>query len=107
MSIEEPNLIKEFRELYDYVRLLGTHVNSIHSRLEKIEANINELNVTHSNSLKENAIEIAVIRENMVNKNEFNDFIEKLKASFNENLPPLPPTENPEQIQEMPSSSPS
>lgn len=94
MLDEEPKLIKEFRELYDYVRLLGTHVNTIHSRIEKIEATINELNVTHGNSLKENATEIAVIRENMVDKNEFNDFIEKLKTSFSETLPPLPPTEN-------------
>ena len=95
MLDEEPKLIKEFRELYDYVRLLGKHVSLIHSRLDKIEATVNALNVTHGNSLKENATEIAAIRENMVDKNEFNDFIEKLKTSIKETLPPLPPTENP------------
>ena len=102
MSDEEPNLIKEFRELYDYVRLLGKHINIIHDRLEKIDTTVNELSVTHGNSIKENAMEIAIIKENLVDKNEFNDFIEKLKISFSETLPPLPSTEKPKQAQETP-----
>ena len=42
MLNEEPKLIKEFRELYDYVRLMGEHINQIHNRLENIEKNIKD-----------------------------------------------------------------
>ena len=33
MADREPGIIKEFRELYEYVRLMGEHINQIHSRL--------------------------------------------------------------------------
>lgn len=90
MSNSEPTIIKEFRELYDYVRLLGDHINLIHTRLEKIETNINEISVSQSNSIRENSLEISNIRNNMVNKHELNEFIDKLKASVGEMFPPLP-----------------
>jgi DNA anti-recombination protein RmuC len=90
LSDNEPVIIKEFRELYDYVRLLGEHIKAIHNRLEKIENNINEISVNHSNFIRENTSEIVNIKENMVNKYELNDFIDKLKASVGEMFPLLP-----------------
>lgn len=90
MSENEPNIIKEFRNLYDYVVLMGRHINGIHNRLEMIEENIKEINSNHSNFVKENSAEMTIIKENMVNKYEFNNFIEKMKVSIGETLPPLP-----------------
>ena len=86
----EPNIIKEFRNLYDYVVLMGRHINGIHNRLETIEENIKEINSNHSNFVRENSAEMTMIRENMVNKNEFNNLIEKMKVSIGEALPSLP-----------------
>ena len=93
MSDIEPNIIKEFRNLYDYVVLMGRHINGIHSRLETIEESIKEINTSHSNFVKENATEMTIIRENMVDKNEFNSFVEKMKISIGEELPSLPKLE--------------
>ena len=90
MSEDEPNIIKEFRNLYDYVVLMGRHINGIHKRLEVIEENIKEINLSHSNFVRENSSEITMIKENMVNKNEFNNLIEKMKVSIGEALPSLP-----------------
>jgi hypothetical protein len=89
-SEREPGIIKEFRSLYDYVRLMGEHINQIHSRLERIERNLNETSVSLRNSIMGNAAEITNIKESMVNKFELGGFIEKLKASVGEELPPLP-----------------
>lgn len=104
MYSDEPKIVKEFRELYDYVRLLGKHVNQVYSRLDKIEQTINELSSTHGDSIKESATQISIIQENMVNKNEFSEFIEKLKSSISETLPPLP-AETLKQTQETSSVS--
>ena len=43
MANREPGIIKEFRELYEYVRLMGEHINQIHSRVDKIERDMNEI----------------------------------------------------------------
>ena len=98
MSDIEPNIIKEFRNLYDYVVLMGRHINGIHNRLETIEENIKEINASHSNFVKENSVEMTIIRENMVDKDEFNSFVEKMKVSIGEELPGLPQLER-EKIQ--------
>ena len=93
MSDNEPNIIKEFRNLYDYVVLMGRHINGIHDRLETIEESIKEINTSHSNFVKENSAEMTIIKENMVDKDEFNSFVEKMKISIGEALPPLPKLE--------------
>lgn len=87
---QEPPIIKEFRELYDYVRLLGQHVKLIHNRLEQVETLITEMNTNHSTSIQEHALELANIREHMVRKVELNELIQKMKASLGEIYPPLP-----------------
>ena len=90
MSDNEPNIIKEFRALYDYVRLMGENIIQIRGRLDQIEKSINDINLTHNNYVRENAREILGIKDNMVNKNEFNELIERMRASMSETLPPLP-----------------
>lgn len=97
MSDNEPNIIKEFRNLYDYVVLMGRHINGIHARLDAIEENIKEISSNQSNFLRENTEEMAIIRENMVNKDEFNNLIEKMKISIGEELPTLPTLQKEEQ----------
>ncbi len=90
MSEREPGIIKEFRELYEYVRLMGEHINQIHTRLDILDRNINEVNSSHRTAIMENTAEIKEMKENMVNKYELDDFIEKMKASVAETLPSLP-----------------
>ena len=92
MSDSEPNIIKEFRGLYDYVRRMGENIIQIHDRIERIEKSINEINSNHSNYIRESTMEIANIKENMINKHEFTDLIERMRASMSETLPPLPTT---------------
>jgi len=69
---------------------MGKHINQIHTRLEKIESSINEINTSHSDFIRENLSELSNIRETMVSKEEFGDFVEKMKISLGEMLPPLP-----------------
>ena len=90
MSENEPNIIKEFQNLYNYVVLMGKHINGIHSRLDMIEKSINELDLVHNNFVQENSAQMAIIKENMLKKDEFNNFVEKMKISIGENLPALP-----------------
>ena len=90
MSDSEPNIIKEFRGLYDYVRRMGESIIQIHDRIEKLEKSINEIKSNNSNYIRDSTLEITNIKENMVNKHEFSDLIEKMKASMSEKLPPLP-----------------
>ena len=87
----EPSIVKEFRVLYDYVCNLGRCINQVHDRLEKIQKSLNELSSNQSTLVEENTADIRTIRETMVNKDEFNNFIEKMKVSLGEMLPPLPP----------------
>jgi len=72
---------------------MGRCINQIHDRLEKIENSLNELSSNHITFVEENTTETRTIRENMVNKDEFNEFIEKMKVSLGEMLPPLPTLE--------------
>ena len=90
MSEDEPKIIKEFRGLYEYVRLMGEHINQIHDRLDKLEKNIADIVLSQRNYALDNTREISNLRENMVNKNEFNEFMNKMKSSMGELLPTLP-----------------
>ena len=102
MFDREPSIIKEFRELYEYVRLMGDHINQIHSRLDKIDKNINEVRSSHRTAIRENTAEIKEMKENMVNKYELDDVIEKMTARVAETLPSLPILANkPPQIKEV------
>jgi len=69
---------EDFRE---YLSRLGEHINLVYDRLKKIEARINDM-----------ADEISEIKTSAdVNRDEFNNFINKFTESLKELLPP--PTE--------------
>jgi Na+/phosphate symporter len=80
----DPPIVQEIRELYDYVRLLGQHVKLLHNRFEQIETLLTEVNSSHKTSIQENSIEIAKIREHVVQQVELNDVIQKMTVSFEE-----------------------
>ena len=86
----EPALVKEFRDLYDYVFELGRHISLIYKRLENIETRLKEISVEFNESSTINRNEIVDIREKMFTKSEFDDFVGGLKAKVEETLPSLP-----------------
>jgi hypothetical protein len=60
---QEPLIITEFRELCDYVRLLGQHVQLLHTRLEQLETLITEVDSHQQTAIQEHTLEIAKIRK--------------------------------------------
>ena len=78
-------------ELISYVKRLGENINVVYTRLEKIEAKIDsvseDLGVVKE-GLESNKIEINELRESLVKKSEFDEFVKKLTESFSEILPP-------------------
>jgi histone deacetylase complex regulatory component SIN3 len=99
----EPALVREFRELYNYVYDVGKYVNLIYKRLEKIETMIDEISTKIDDRTTANRRDISEILEKMFTKSEFNEFTEALRGNIEEKLPSLP--EIFETIKEMPSQS--
>jgi len=87
---QEPALVKEFRDLYNYVFELGRHITLIYKRLENIEIRLKEISVEFNESSTINQNEIVDIREKMFTKSEFDTFVGGLKAKVDEKLPSLP-----------------
>ncbi|UCH37173.1 MAG: hypothetical protein JSV76_05675 [Candidatus Bathyarchaeota archaeon] len=81
---QDPPIIQEIRELYDYVRLLGQHVKLLHNRLEQIETVITEVDSNHKTSIQENSLELAKIREHVVQQVELNEVIQKMTMDLEE-----------------------
>ncbi len=96
MSIpqREPALVKEFRDLYDYVFELGRHITLVYKRLENIEIRLTEISEKFNESTTVNRNEIDDIREKMFTKSEFDDFVGGLQAKVEETLPSLPQTQS-------------
>ena len=81
-------LLQRFRELHEYVRLMGEHVNQIHGRLDSIEKNINE--ITKKQNSSTDSIELENIKEIMVTKSELDGFLQELNSAIKGLLPVLP-----------------
>ena len=94
MPQREPALIKEFRDLYDYVFELGRHITLVYKRLENIEIGLKEISEKFNESTTINRNEIVDIKEKMFTKSEFDDFISGLRAKVEETLPSLPQTQS-------------
>jgi len=90
-SEREPGIIKEFRSLYDYVRLMGEHINQIHSRLERIERSIAEMSTKHDASIRANRRELGEVKDLIATKQEVYDLLHELNNSITGMLPVLPP----------------
>ena len=86
----EPALVREFRELYNYVYDVGKYVNLIYKRLEKIETMIEEVSLKFDERTTANRGDIAEILDKMLTKSEFNEFVEALQGNIEEKLPSLP-----------------
>jgi histone deacetylase complex regulatory component SIN3 len=86
----EPALVREFRELYNYVYDVGKYVNLIYKRLEKIETMIEEVSLKFDERTTANRGDIGEILEKMLTKSEFNEFVEALRGNIEEKLPSLP-----------------
>jgi len=86
----EPIIVKEFRELYNYVYDVGRYVNLIYKRLDKIEGLIEEVSNKLDERTTTNRKDIVKILDNMLSKSEFNEFVDALRAKVEEKLPPLP-----------------
>lgn len=80
-------------ELADYVKRVGEHINLVYKRLEEIEGKLNSLSGEISElkaAIGTNKADIDSLRESVVSKSEFDDFVKKLTESFRELLPPVP-----------------
>ena len=99
----EPALLREFRELYNYVYDGGKYVNIIYKRLEKIETMIEDISTKIDERTTANRSDISEILEKMFTKSQFNEFIEELRGNIEEKLPSLPKIM--ETTKEKPSSS--
>lgn len=86
----EPGIVKEFRELYEYVYELGKHINSIYRRVERIESELKEVSKQLTGSTTANRMDISVIQETMLTRSEFNEFIDQLKSEVEKTMPSLP-----------------
>ena len=81
-------------ELEDYVRRLGEHINFMYSRINEINKkikNTEEIITQLKNDEEENTEGITNLKENTVQKVEFDEFVSKLTESLRDLLPPLPP----------------
>ena len=90
MADREPGIIKEFRELYEYVRLMGEHINQIHSRLDQLERNISEMKSTHAAYIETNRTGLEDVKKVIASKAEVNGLFQELNNSLSGSLPSLP-----------------
>lgn len=91
MSKREPGIVREFRELYEYVYELGQHINEMYKRLEVVENTLKQSSDRLSESTMTNMNSILDIKAVMVTKSEFDEFIDQLKSEVGEKMPSLPP----------------
>ena len=84
--------------LEDYARRLGEHINLIHSNLVEINKKIKDTEDALARLKDEtanNSDVISKIKENTVQKLEFDEFVDRLTESLRDLLPPIPKgTEN-------------
>ena len=80
-------------ELEDYARRLGEHINLIHSNLNEINKKIKDTEDALARLKDEtanNSDVISNIKENTVQKLEFDEFVDRLTESLRDLLPPIP-----------------
>jgi len=84
----ETNIVNSFRELLNYVSVLGEHVNQIYDHLEKIEMDIDKAKEELGASIADNKKDLESIKKSMITKTEFNDTLQKLNQPFEKFTPP-------------------
>lgn len=79
-------------EIDSYVKRVGEHINVIYSKLNEINRKIEEIEEKIARIKTEqanNANAISDLKMSMVQKTEFDDFVNRLTESLRELLPPV------------------
>lgn len=85
-------LLKQFRDLHQYVFRIGEHISQIHTHLDKIDRTIDDMKNEHKVVIETNKSELEKIKEMIVSKSEVNRLLQELNNSFKGSLPELPET---------------
>ncbi len=87
-------LLQRFRDLKEYLCLLGEHVNLIHNSIDRIERNISEMQNQQKSTLEQSQKELQRVKEVMVVKSEVESLLQELneavKGTFPSILSPIP-----------------
>ncbi|MEM2094605.1 MAG: hypothetical protein QXI32_04850 [Candidatus Bathyarchaeia archaeon] len=81
-SESESSIVNSFKDLLNYVTILGEHVNQIYDHLEKMEADIDRVKNDLGSSIAENRKELESVKKSMITKAEFSDTLQKLNQPF-------------------------
>jgi len=87
-------------EIESYVKRVGEHINVIYSRLNEINRKIDEIEGKLTKlkaELTNDANAISDLKISMVQKTEFDEFINRLTESLRELLPPVEAEETPKE----------
>ncbi len=80
-------------ELEDYVKRIGNHINAIYSQINEIDKRVkgieDEIIALKTESTK-NVSSITNLKENSVQKLDFDEFVSRLTESLRELIPPIP-----------------
>lgn len=94
-SIEEASissrsmLLQRFNGFYDYLCLLGEHINLLHNNLDRIENTLNEIRDKHKSTIESDKTELIQIRELMVTKTEVESLLQELNDIIKKAFPEL------------------
>lgn len=87
----ESDIVNSFRELLNYVSILGEHINQIYDHIEKIELDVVKIKEDFGSSIAENKENLESIKKNIITKTEFNGILQKLNQPFEKFTPPKAP----------------
>jgi peptidoglycan hydrolase CwlO-like protein len=91
-------------ELENYVKRIGEHINSIYARFNEIDGKIKKIEGKLEEAkanLENNVSAISDLKENFVQKQEFEEFVRRLTDGLKEIIPPAPEIEiRKEELQE-------
>ena len=87
-------LLQRFRDLREYLCLLGEHINLIHNSMERIEKNISEMQNQQASTVEQSQKDLQQIKEIMAAKSEVEALLQELneavKGAFPSILSPIP-----------------
>jgi hypothetical protein len=87
----ESSIAQSFRELLNYVSILGEHINQIYYLLDKIEKNVRKTKEELEASIMDNKNGLERVKEVIITKSELNDLLQKLNEPFVQFTPPKTP----------------
>jgi hypothetical protein len=82
-------LLQRFRDLREYLCLLGEHINLVHDSIDRIEKNIDEIRNEHRSNIEENQKELQQIKEIMVTKAEVESLLKELNDAVTGAFTPI------------------